>query len=140
MNPLFGPILDLAGKVFDRIFPDPVKASEAKLELLKMQQAGEFKAMDQELTLAVNQAAINLEEAKSASIFKSGWRPAAGWLSVAGLFWGTIGQPVITWICLNYKLVPPPIVDTSILMTLLFGMLGLGTQRMYEKVTGVASK
>ena len=35
-------LLPLVGSVIDKIFPDPVKAAEAKLELYKLQQSGEL--------------------------------------------------------------------------------------------------
>jgi hypothetical protein len=34
-------VLDIGGKLIDRMWPDPAVADQAKLELLKMQQTGE---------------------------------------------------------------------------------------------------
>lgn len=69
MNPLLlGGFFDLAGKVFDKIFPNPQQAAEAKLKLFEMQQAGELKVLE-------GQVSIITAEAKSESWLASSWRP-----------------------------------------------------------------
>jgi len=42
-------ILEIGSKIIDRLFPDKQQAEQAKLELVKMQQAGEFKKIDSDL-------------------------------------------------------------------------------------------
>ena len=39
-------VLDLGGKVLDKIFPDKTKAAEAKLKMIEMAQAGELKELE----------------------------------------------------------------------------------------------
>jgi len=69
MNPLLlGGFFDLAGKVFDKIFPNPQQAAEAKLKLFEMQQAGELKVL-------AGQVDIITAEAKSESWLAASWRP-----------------------------------------------------------------
>lgn len=143
MNPLlFGPIMDLFTKVADKIWPDPAKKAEAQLELLKMQQAGEFKELEANLLLAQGQMDINKVEAGSSSLFVAGWRPAVGWVSVLGLFYQFLLRPLGGWVALNWfhwaNL--PPALETDTLMSLLFGILGLGAYRTVEKIRGVATK
>ena len=70
-------LLDIGGKVLDRVFPDPAQQAAAKLELMKLQQSGE-------LAQLAGQMDINKIEAASSSIFVSGWRPAIGWVCGAG--------------------------------------------------------
>ncbi len=41
MLPL-GALLDIGGKILDKVFPDPAQAEQAKLKLLEMQQTGEL--------------------------------------------------------------------------------------------------
>jgi hypothetical protein len=41
MFPL-GALLDIGGKILDKVFPDPAQAEQAKLKLLEMQQNGEL--------------------------------------------------------------------------------------------------
>jgi hypothetical protein len=61
-------LLDVGGKVIDRLWPDPLQAAQAKLELIKLQQSGE-------LAQIAGQLEINKAEAASPSPFTSGWRP-----------------------------------------------------------------
>ena len=35
-------LLDVGGKVIDRLWPDPLQAAQAKLELIKLQQSGDL--------------------------------------------------------------------------------------------------
>jgi len=37
-----GALLDIGGKILDKLFPDPAQAEQAKLKLLEMQQNGEL--------------------------------------------------------------------------------------------------
>ena len=130
MNPLLlAPLLDVGAKVIDRIFPDPAEQEKAKLELLRMAQAGELAQIE-----------VNKAEASSQSVFVAGWRPGAGWTCVAGLAYTFIAQPLLAWVGAVYGLPTPPQIDTDTLMVLLTGMLGLGGLRSFEKAKGVAAK
>jgi hypothetical protein len=42
-------ILDIGGKILDKVFPDPAQAEQAKLKLLEMQQNGELAKMQAEI-------------------------------------------------------------------------------------------
>ncbi len=138
MNPLLlGGLFDLAGKVFDKIFPDPQQAAQAKLELFKLQQNGELKVLEGETALATGQMEINKVEAASDSFFKSGWRPATGWICVFGLFYQFVFLPFATFTLTLYEVkAVMPAMDLNTLMTLLFGLLGLGGYRTIEKLKG----
>lgn len=126
--------LDMGGKLIDRLWPDPTEAARAKLELFKLQQSGE-------LAQITGQMAINQEEAKSASVFVSGWRPAIGWICGAALAYQYIVRPIVSWgvIAAGHPLPPMPGLDEN-LWQLLLGMLGLGGLRTFEKVSKVAAK
>lgn len=140
MNPiLFGPILDLFTKALDKVWPDPEKKAQLQLELAKMQQAGDFKELEATLAMAQGQMDINKVEAASASGFTSGWRPAIGWICASGLGYQVLLRPVGGWVALNWLhwTSLPPALEMDSLMSLLFGMLGLGAYRTYEKVKGV---
>lgn len=128
-------VAGVVGKVLDRVWPDPATKAQAALELAKLQQGGELKHLDAELQLALAQAQTNQEEAKSGDPFASRWRPAVGWVCVAGLGWNYVGLPISSMACklagLTLELSQA---DMTELMPLLFGMLGLGAMRTYEKV------
>jgi hypothetical protein len=86
------------------------------------------------------QADINKVEASSSSLFVAGWRPCIGWVCGLGLFTQFVVAPLVTWVAsiLKHPVVFPAL-DMGTLLTLLLGMLGLGTMRSYEKVNGVNS-
>jgi len=139
MNPL---LLGLIGKVVEVVgnIVDPTKKAEAQLEIMKLQQASEFKDIDAQLALAQGQTDINKVEAASPNLFVSGWRPFIGWVCGSGLAFQFLLAPLITWgTNLAGHSVPVPSLDLSTLLTLLLGMLGLGSMRTYEKTKGVAS-
>ena len=136
----FLPFLDIGAKLIDKLIPDPAAKQAAQLELLKLTQAGEFKQIEADLSANLAQIEVNKEEAKSGSLFVSGWRPAVGWCGVLGLFYTFVGQPLFTWISAFWMKPAAPSVDTSDLFLLLGGLLGFGGMRMTEKIKGVASK
>jgi hypothetical protein len=140
MNPiLLGVLGDVVKNVISRVWPDPEKQAQAQLELAKLAQAGEFKQVEVDLALALGQMEINKVEAANNSVWVSGWRPAAGWAAVSGLFYQVFVRPIAGWIMEELFLwSQPPSLEIESLMTLLFGMLGLGAYRTYEKTKGVA--
>lgn len=121
-------VMDIGGKLIDRLWPDPSQRDAAKLELMKLQQSGE-------LAEIAGQLEINKIEAANANIWVSGWRPGIGWVCGAGLAYQFLFYPIaISWL--------PKIVslDMGTLLTLLAGMLGFGGMRTAEKLSGVAAK
>lgn len=132
-------ILDIGGKLIDKLWPDPIQRDKAKLELYKAQQEGLFKEQEQIFELAKGQIEVNKVEAASTNLFIGGWRPAVGWTCVFGLGYSFIGQPLLTWASVNFMWQAPPELDLGTLITLLFGMLGLGSLRTVEKKAGVAA-
>jgi hypothetical protein len=131
----FDPIsaaLEIGNTLINKIFPDPAQADAAKLELLKLQQSGELAVM-------TAQTDINKEEAKSASLFVSGWRPFVGWISGSAFALHFLLLPISNFILVanGHKEVVLAF-DMQTLLTVLMGLLGLGGMRTYEKVQGVA--
>ena len=126
--------LDLGNTLITRIFPDPAKADQAKLELLKLQQSGELASM-------TAQTDINKAEATNNSLFVSGWRPAVGWVCALALAYQYLLRPLSGTIAVIFGITIPtlPGLDDN-LWQLLMGMLGMGGLRTYEKVQGVATK
>lgn len=131
-------VLNLGTKIIDRVLPDKEKAAEAKLKLLELQQNGELAVLTAETDLAKGQQDINKVEAANASIFVSGWRPFIGWTCGGGLAYQFILRPLLIWVSGMFEFVPPPSLEMDTLVTLLLGMLGLGSLRTAEKIKGVA--
>jgi hypothetical protein len=127
-------VLDIGGKLIDRLWPDPTQRDAAKLELLKLQQQGD-------LAQIAGQLEINKAEAGSTSTFVAGWRPFIGWVCGAALAYTYIGYPLILWAgALWFPGIKPPVLgNDGMLYELMFGMLGLGGLRTFEKVKGVAT-
>ena len=137
-----GSIFDFLSKGLDKIFPDKNEANKAKLEMLKLQQEGAFKELELEYKAATEQVAVNMKEAENPSVFVSGWRPAVGWVCVSAYAFNYLALPFLNWAALWYDKTAPAIValETGELTTLLFGMLGIGGLRTFEKVKKVATK
>ena len=100
-------------------------------ELLVKLQALESKILD-------GQVQMNLKEAESTNLFKSGWRPAIGWIGVISLFYHFIGYNLLSWYIVIAKLdITAPALNTEGLFPLVLGMLGIGGYRTYEKHKGI---
>ena len=139
MNPLLvGGIFDLAGKVFDKLFPNPEEKAKAQLELFKLQQEGAFRELEANLLMAQGQMEINKAEAESPDFFRGGWRPFIGWVCGWGLAYQFLIRPILTFILMvaETKVQTLPSLELDTLMTLLFGLLGLGAMRTAEKLKG----
>jgi hypothetical protein len=133
-----GSLFDFGSKLIDKLLPDPAQKAQAALELSKLQQSGELAKLASDTDLAKGQLDINKVEAASTNWFIAGWRPAVGWVGVFALAYAAILNPVgqfaaeVIW---NYK-GAFPVIDTTVTMQLLFGLLGLGAYRTIEKVKG----
>lgn len=142
VNILSGGLLDGISKVINSIRgKNPEDA--AKLEQLKMQYQADFiqaqieqrKADIQELQM---QADVNKVEAASPSVWVSGWRPGIGWVCGSALAFQFVLGPLMTWVAAlaGHPIVVPKL-DMGDLITLLLGMLGLGSMRTAEKIKGI---
>jgi hypothetical protein len=127
MAPLLTALLPIFGSVIDKVIPDRAAAEKAKLEA----QAQLVAAATQG---ALAQLEVNKVEAAHQSVFVAGWRPAIGWVCAAALAYSymlvplvgftlaLLGQPVPRW----------PVLDNN-LWELMFGMLGMGALRSWDK-------
>ena len=97
----------------------------------------EARALELEAQAMQAQTEINKVEASSTNWFIAGARPAIMWICAAGLFYGTIGKPFIEFIARVFGYTGTfPEIDNATLNTTMYGMLGLGSMRTYEKVKG----
>ncbi len=125
---LIGPVTSL----LDKFIPDTTERNRLAHEISTM---AERHAQE----LAKAQIEVNKEEAKSTSLFVSGWRPAVGWVCVIGMAFNFICVPLgscaLTVSSVDAFL---PSLDLSQMMPVLMGMLGLGAMRSFEKAKGCA--
>jgi len=145
LNPLLiSGLFSAAQSLIERFFPDPEKKAAAQLELLKMQQNGDLAQLAAETDLAKLQIQTNVEEAKHANIFVSGWRPAVGWTCAAAFAYSYVLLPFAQFLVFTFgtsemvsQLKLAPKLELSEMLPVLFGMLGLGGLRTVEKVKNV---
>jgi len=130
---IIGPVSHL----LDKVMPDPQAKAAAQLKLLELQQAGEFRELDDQLKRDLGQIEVNKAEAASGNAFASSWRPLAGYVCVIGLAYQFVVQPLLAWGSGMWTVPPPPQIDMGDLLTLLGGMLGLSTLRTAERMKGV---
>ncbi|MDW7973105.1 MAG: 3TM-type holin [Thermodesulfovibrio sp.] len=127
-------------KVIGNIADDLITTDKERLELSLKEK--ELALKDKELDIAVLSKVheTNIAEAGHRSIFVAGWRPAIGWICAISLAYSYIIHPLFLWINSIFKLTesPPPILSNEMLMTIIFGMLGLGAMRSFEKFKGVS--
>lgn len=147
MLPIIASLLPILGSVIDKVIPNTAERERAKAEI-------QLKLAEQELEFAKllsandqGQIEINKEEAKSHSLFVSGWRPFVGWTCAVGVAWAFVLKPFLDWfVSLLSRFYPTlvgftsPVLNTGELMSLLLGLLGMGGFRMMEKKWGVATK
>lgn len=110
----------------DTFVETPEEKKAAEIILLKAQQEPDKW-----------QAITNQIEGKHRSIFVAGWRPFIGWVCGIGIGWHFIGLPFAAFILAaigkGVLIASLPAISVGQLMTLVFGMLGLGATRTYEK-------
>ena len=120
LQALIGPVAGL----LDKVVPDKDVAAKLAHEIATMSEKHA-----QELSLA--QLAVNKEEAKG-NWFQSSWRPAVAWVCVVGMAINFLVSPLLSPLGIVV-----PQADTSVMMPVLMGMLGLGGLRSFEKTKGV---
>ena len=128
VNTLVGPV----SNILDKFVEDKDQKAKLAHEIATMSDKHA-----QEIALA--QISVNAAEAASGSIFKGGWRPCVGWVCAIAFFYHFVGQPIIIFIvALAGAEIPPlPEFDMGTLLTVLGGMLGIGSLRTYEKQKGI---
>lgn len=119
-------VLDLAKTSIDKIWPDASEAERQRIATI--------------VTLTQAQTQINTAEATNPSVFVAGWRPFIGWVCGMSIAYTFIGYPILLWAAATFRpdMHPPQLVNDGMLWELMFGMLGLGGMRTFEKVKGRA--
>ena len=117
LSALIGPV----SAILDKVIPDKDLREKLSHEIATM--------ADRQMSAQIE---VNKVEAAHKSLFVAGWRPAIGWICGLALLYSTIISPILgIWFTV-------PVVDTSLLTTVLMGMMGLGAMRTFEKTKGVS--
>lgn len=82
--------------------------------------------------IALAQIEVNKAEAKG-NWFQSSWRPATAWVCVLGFMVNFLISPIAHAFGIDV-----PQADTTVMLPVLMGMLGLGGLRTMERVKGVS--
>jgi hypothetical protein len=132
-------LFDLGKTAIEKIWPDPSKRAAELLKLEELKQSGDLARMQAEVNLMLGQIEINKVEAQHPSVFVAGARPAVMWIGAFGLAYAAVVEPIarfVARVCFDYQ-GEFPVLDTTITMQVLFGILGLGAYRTYEKTKEV---
>lgn len=131
-------LFSVGQSVIERIWPDPNKRAEEMRKLEEMKQRGDLAELEAHVKLLTGQLEINKMEAQHKSAFVAGWRPFVGWVGGVSLAYIGVLEPLLRFIAkvAGYD-GEFPILDTSITLQVLLGMLGIGTMRSFDKKNGV---
>lgn len=135
VNVDLGGLFGTFAEILDEAFTTEEEKAAAKLKMLELQQR-----------VQLAQMAVNQTEAQHNSLFVAGWRPYIGWACGLALTYNFLLYPMmqfVAWALFQYNgttfpLDTLPVLDLSLLLPILGGMLGLGALRTKEKLSGVA--
>ena len=123
-------VLGTLGSLLEHFIPDAEKRQEAALAIQAtlLKQQGDENA---------GQIQIDTAEAGSTNWFIAGWRPFIGWICGLGFLWAAVLQPIVnTYLIAHYPHYTAPPIQTDVLMSTMFGMLGLGAMHSFDKYNG----
>lgn len=128
---LISPITGL----LDKFIPDADTKARLAQEIATL-------AEKQAHEIALQQIEVNKVEAQSGKLFQSGWRPFIGWTCGSAFAFHFVLEPIIVdvYVLAGNPVPTMPTFDMNSLLTVLGGLLGLGTMRTVEYVKGVIKK
>jgi len=128
MNPILdavvGGLIGTVGKVADDLFTSDEERMRAELD-----------SYNAETGRLQGQVDINKIEAAHTSLLVAGWRPFIGWICGIAFAYAAIFEPLMRFVSavmFGYSGAFPAI-DTMLTMQILFGILGLGVMRSFDK-------
>ena len=132
--------LDLGTSLINKIWPDPAQQSAEARKLVELYQKGDLAEMQAYVGILQGQMEVNKEEAKHPSIFVAGWRPFVGWVCGISLLYVGMIEPLARFIARMVGYIGEfPVIDATLTMPILLGMLGIGAQRSWDKIKGVGT-
>ena len=122
---LFGQLIGPVSGLLDKFIPDADQKAALAHEIATMSEKHSQEVVLQQIEVLKLDAKGNW--------FQSSWRPLAGYCCVLGLFVNFLVSPVAAGFGIEI-----PQADSSVMMPLLLGMLGLSGGRTYERTKGVS--
>ena len=117
---ILGSLLEPATKILDKVIEDKDQKNALAHEIATM---AERHAQE----LAKGQLEVNKAEAKG-NWFQSSWRPLIGWICGLSLAINYMVSPIMAGFGVDI-----PQADMTVMMPLLFGMLGISGLRSFDK-------
>ena len=121
--------------LLDKFIPDADERNRLAHEIATMSETPSSHEV------AKGQIEVNKVSAAHKSMFVAGWRPFVGWTCGVALAWHFVGQPLAVFVIATAGVETPPlpVFEMESLLTVLLGMLGLGSGlRTLEKTKNVA--
>ena len=125
MSPILTALIAPVTSILDKFIPDADTKAQIAFELATLAE----KQAHEQITA---QLEVNKVEAAHKNMFVAGWRPAIGWVCMAGM---TVNFVIVPIAGTALDISP---LDISEMMPVLLGMLGLGGLRSYEKKNGIS--
>ncbi len=132
---------DLGKVAIEKIWPDQTKRAEELRKLEELRQTGDLAQLSAHVKLLTGQIEINKIEAASDNWFVAGWRPFVGWVCGFALAYAAVLEPLLRFVAKMCDYAGTfPVIDTTLTLQVLLGMLGLAGMRTREKEKGVTTK
>lgn len=116
--------------------------SDQLVEMKKIDIEFQKFCMENNIKIDLAQIGVNEKEALSDRLFVAGWRPFCGWIGGVSLGYAGIVEPLLRFVsqvAFGYKGLFP-VIDTSLTLQILMGLLGLGALRSFDNQTGPVKK
>lgn len=129
-----GSLASAAKGIADKFWPDKTELEKATISLQLQELMNSY-------NLSKGQIDVNAVEAASTNWWVAGWRPFIGWICGTGFLYQFMFMPILNGILMaQFGIAPFVALDSSSLMSLTVGLLGLGGLRTFEKYSGSEAK
>ncbi|MDX1408409.1 MAG: 3TM-type holin [Saprospiraceae bacterium] len=127
-------LISPVASLLDKFIPDADERAKLAHEIATL-------AERQAHEIALAQIEVNKQDAKG-NWFQSSWRPLVGWVCAVAFAYHFVLQPFLVFLILamGWQMPQLPDFDMTALLTVLGGMLGLGSLRTFERIKGVIPK
>jgi hypothetical protein len=122
---ILGDLIEPVTGLLEKVIPDRDQAAKLAHEINTMSEKHSQERVLQQIEVLKLDAKGNW--------FQSSWRPLAGYVTVLGMAINFLVSPIAAGFGVTI-----PQADSSVMMPLLLGMLGLGGARSYERIKGVS--
>src|SRR5687767_8207991 len=122
LQDIIGGILSPVKDIVSEVVVDKDKRLEINYKLAELEDRLSQRAHEE----SMGQIAVNVEEAKSDSVFVAGWRPAVGWIGASALAYSFVLNPFMEFTArtvFEYAGEFPEL-PMEYIMTIMMGMLG----------------